>query len=53
MEDRTIIAAILLIAVSLIQITSFLLGHNGQVVLVTSNVIVGLLAYYFGAGKNK
>jgi hypothetical protein len=51
MSDRALIAAILLVTIGLIQITSFIMGHNGQVVIVTSNVIIGIMAYYFGVKR--
>jgi len=53
MEDKTLIAAILLVTVALIQITSFIMGHNGQVVIITSNVFVGVLTYFFTKAKLK
>ncbi len=53
MEDKTLIAAILLVTIGLIQITSFIMGHNGQVVIITSNVFVGVLTYYFTRSKFK
>lgn len=53
MQDRTLIAAILLVTVGLIQITSFIMGHDGQIVIITSNVFVGILTYYFAKSKVK
>jgi len=48
MQDKTLIAIILLVIIGLMQLTSFMLGHNGQVLIITSNIFTGILAYYFG-----
>lgn len=48
MKDKTMIAIILLTIVGLMQLTSFALGHNGQVLIITSNIFTGVLAFYFG-----
>jgi len=53
MEDKTIIAAILLLVIGLIQTVSFIMGHNGQVVIITSNILVGISTYYFAKAKFK
>jgi len=51
MTDRSIIAILLIVLVMILQITGWLLGHNGQITILVSNVIVAILAYYFGAKK--
>lgn len=53
MEDKTIIAAILIIIVTLLQIVSWLLGYDGQVTIIVSNVIAVMLTYYFVKAKLK
>lgn len=47
MQDKTIIALALLIIVGLMQCAAFVLGYNGQVLIITSNVFIGVLTYYF------
>ena len=51
MQDKTIIAVLLIVLVMVLQIVGWLLGHNGQITILVSNVIVGILAYYFGTKK--
>jgi len=55
MQEKTIIALALLGIVGTMQFLSFVLGHNGQVLIITSNIFTGVLAYYFGKEtvKNK
>lgn len=53
MKDTTIIAIVLAIGVLVMQIIAFMLGIDGQVLIITSNVFIGLLTYYFGYEKNK
>ena len=46
--ERGLIASVLLIGVVILQIIAFMMGLNGQVLIITSNVFTGVLAYYFG-----
>lgn len=53
MQDKTIIALALLIIIGSLQIAAFILGYNGQVLIITSNVFIGVLTYYFTKAKLK
>lgn len=48
MQDKTIIALSLLGIVGILQFTAFIMGFNGQVLIITSNIFTGVLAFYFG-----
>ena len=52
MKDESIVACLMLLLVTLLQILAWYMGKNGTIFALTSSSITAIAAYFFGRYKH-